>query len=199
MPLSEERRSQLDSIVQQMEANGEPEDAIRFVVSDFKGKYEGATANDQDNDRGLAGTAGALAAAGVAVPAALRLGTRIAEQVATSPNVGTASRLLRNFGRPLNAVDAVIGVATGRKSIGSAARDAAIGEAVTRTPSILQRIALRLAPRLAATSGITTGGAMAGLALPIGVLATMQRDYENIEDHQTPLSRSIAAVLTPRK
>lgn len=40
--LNEQHRAKLDAIVQQMEANGEPEDAIRFVVSDFKSKYENA-------------------------------------------------------------------------------------------------------------------------------------------------------------
>ena len=37
--LSEEHRQKLDSIVMQMEANGESEDDIRFVVGDFKNKY----------------------------------------------------------------------------------------------------------------------------------------------------------------
>jgi hypothetical protein len=37
--LSEEKRKQLDSIVNQMTQNGEPEHAIQFVVSDFKSKY----------------------------------------------------------------------------------------------------------------------------------------------------------------
>jgi hypothetical protein len=64
---------------------------------------------------------------------------------------------------------------------------------------MLQRIALRVAPRLAAASGVTAGGAMIGAALPIAVLAAMQRDYANIDQHQTPLSRSIAAALTPRQ
>lgn len=40
--LSEDRRKQLDSIVGQMETNAEPEEAIRAVVEDFKGKYSGA-------------------------------------------------------------------------------------------------------------------------------------------------------------
>lgn len=39
MPLPEDRRSQLDEIVMRMEANNEPEDAIRWVVNDFKQKY----------------------------------------------------------------------------------------------------------------------------------------------------------------
>jgi hypothetical protein len=42
--LSNEHRAKLDGIVSRMEAAGEPEDAIRFVVSDFKSKY---TAPDQ--------------------------------------------------------------------------------------------------------------------------------------------------------
>jgi hypothetical protein len=37
--LSEENRKKLDSIVMKMEANGESEDDIRFVVGDFKNKY----------------------------------------------------------------------------------------------------------------------------------------------------------------
>lgn len=41
MPLTEDRRKQLDDIVMRMESNNESEDDIRFVVQDFKGKYEG--------------------------------------------------------------------------------------------------------------------------------------------------------------
>lgn len=37
--LSEEKRTQLDGIVQQMVANGESDDSIKFVVNDFKTKY----------------------------------------------------------------------------------------------------------------------------------------------------------------
>lgn len=37
--LTEGNRAKLDGIVQQMVANGEPDDAIQFVVSDFKQKY----------------------------------------------------------------------------------------------------------------------------------------------------------------
>jgi hypothetical protein len=39
MPLTEDRRAQLDSIVARMEQNGESEDNIRLVVGDFKQKY----------------------------------------------------------------------------------------------------------------------------------------------------------------
>lgn len=42
MPLASEHRSKLDSIVAQMEANGESPEYIQGVVDDFKGKYEGA-------------------------------------------------------------------------------------------------------------------------------------------------------------
>lgn len=40
MPLTEPRRQQLDGIIMQMKQNNEPEEKIRFVVGDFKGKYE---------------------------------------------------------------------------------------------------------------------------------------------------------------
>jgi len=43
MPLNEARRAQLDGIVQQMAANGEPDEAVQFVVNDFKTKYEGVS------------------------------------------------------------------------------------------------------------------------------------------------------------
>lgn len=39
MPLTEQRRKQLDSIVQKMIDNQEPEETIQFVVNDFKQKY----------------------------------------------------------------------------------------------------------------------------------------------------------------
>ena len=42
MELSEQHRQKLDGIVAKMEANGEPEENIRFVVSDFKQKYSGS-------------------------------------------------------------------------------------------------------------------------------------------------------------
>lgn len=42
MPLPEERRAQLDGIVQQMISAGESDDTINFVVNDFKSKYEGS-------------------------------------------------------------------------------------------------------------------------------------------------------------
>jgi hypothetical protein len=38
--LNEQRRKQLDGIVQQMTANREPDANIQFVVNDFKKKYE---------------------------------------------------------------------------------------------------------------------------------------------------------------
>jgi len=41
MPLTEDRRVQLDSIVQQMVTNKESDDNIQLVVNDFKSKYEG--------------------------------------------------------------------------------------------------------------------------------------------------------------
>lgn len=41
MPLTEERRKQLDGIVGQMVQNGESDENINFVVGDFKSKYEG--------------------------------------------------------------------------------------------------------------------------------------------------------------
>jgi len=40
MPLSEQRRKQLDGIVQQMVSNKESDQNIQFVVNDFKSKYE---------------------------------------------------------------------------------------------------------------------------------------------------------------
>lgn len=41
MPLNEQRRTQLDGIVQQMVRNREPDKNIQWVVDDFKKKYEG--------------------------------------------------------------------------------------------------------------------------------------------------------------
>lgn len=45
--LEEKDRSKLDGIVSQMEANGESEENIRFVVDDFKGKYGKSTPVEQ--------------------------------------------------------------------------------------------------------------------------------------------------------
>lgn len=48
MPLTEDRRKQLDDIVMRMEANNESEDDIRFVVQDFKEKYGGEEEKPQN-------------------------------------------------------------------------------------------------------------------------------------------------------
>ena len=45
--LSEERRKQLDGIVQQMVTNKESDSNIQFVVDDFKKKYENETTQTQ--------------------------------------------------------------------------------------------------------------------------------------------------------
>lgn len=51
--LSEQRRSQLDSIVSKMEANGEKPETVQFVVNDFKTKYAGETPTEQPDNRGM--------------------------------------------------------------------------------------------------------------------------------------------------
>lgn len=51
MPLTEQHRAKLDSIVSQMQANQEPEDNIRFVVEDFKSKYEGDVPRGESKSR----------------------------------------------------------------------------------------------------------------------------------------------------
>src|SRR3990167_5308234 len=51
--LSEHRRSQLDSIVMKMEANGEKPETIQFVVNDFKTKYAGGSEQPQADNRGM--------------------------------------------------------------------------------------------------------------------------------------------------
>src|SRR3990167_1721471 len=68
MPLTEQQRQQLDTIVEQMEANGESPDDIQFVVNDFQAKY------DAPAEGGGVGKLGALllGGAGVAAGVALR-------------------------------------------------------------------------------------------------------------------------------
>jgi len=46
MPLPDDKRSQLDSIVSKMESSGEKPEDIQFVVNDFKSKYGGDSAQD---------------------------------------------------------------------------------------------------------------------------------------------------------
>lgn len=41
MPLSEQRRTQIDQVVMKMTSDGQPAEAIQAVVNDFKNKYEG--------------------------------------------------------------------------------------------------------------------------------------------------------------
>ena len=80
--LVESRRKQLDGIVNQMEANGEPEEAIRSVVQDFQTKYDAGGDLLLDNLRNIGGfirkagrtaaenpvATGALVGAGLAAP-----------------------------------------------------------------------------------------------------------------------------------
>ncbi len=47
MPLTEEKRLQLDGIVNQMIQNNEPDENVKFVINDFKGKYEGLLSPEQ--------------------------------------------------------------------------------------------------------------------------------------------------------
>ena len=57
--LSEEKRAQLDSIVQQMESNNESEESIKFVVNDFKSKY-GEVKKKSEPQGGLASQNGGV-------------------------------------------------------------------------------------------------------------------------------------------
>jgi hypothetical protein len=50
--LTEQRRTQLDNIVQQMSQNKEPDDNIQFVVDDFKKKYEHEAEQAQPQESG---------------------------------------------------------------------------------------------------------------------------------------------------
>lgn len=70
MPLTEQQRAQLDSIVQRMEAEGEAPENIQFVVGDFKSKYDAPV--DEDAGIGVGTVAGGAAALG-----ALALASRI--------------------------------------------------------------------------------------------------------------------------
>lgn len=74
MPLTEQQRAHLDSIVDQMEANGESEDEIRFVVEDFQSKYDGMSDTSTDEN---AGWSPGLMAGGAAALGALALASRI--------------------------------------------------------------------------------------------------------------------------
>lgn len=78
--LDDTRRQKLDTIVAQMEANGEPEDAIRAVVQDFKVKYAAAEPSTPKNGGGLVdalpsalGTAFSFAGGSKALPTGLAL------------------------------------------------------------------------------------------------------------------------------
>jgi hypothetical protein len=61
MPLNEQQRAQLDDIVDRMEAAGEPDEEIRFVVEDFTSKYD---APDEDSGIGVGTMVGGAAAVG---------------------------------------------------------------------------------------------------------------------------------------
>lgn len=53
MPLNDQRRAQLDSIVSKMAANQEPDSAVQAVVNDFKGKYENEGVAQQPSQKPL--------------------------------------------------------------------------------------------------------------------------------------------------
>lgn len=57
--LNEQRRSQLDTIVQEMTINKEKPETIQFVVDDFKKKYDEPVAEQLKKEEGVKGLAGA--------------------------------------------------------------------------------------------------------------------------------------------
>jgi hypothetical protein len=134
---------------------------------------------------------------------------RAVEELATNPKVaGAGKKLTRLGGLPLRQVSTakqVYDVMTGKQDIGSAAVDAVRNEVgqqvVQRAPGLLQRIALKVAPRLAGASGIFGGGALLGTAIPAGLLAAIEhdskRDFSGVENTNT-LAGSIARALSPR-
>jgi hypothetical protein len=186
--LSEERRRQLDDIVERMEAAGEPDQEIRAVVDDFKSKYLAETKGPSDvGDRPGSATVPVAVAAAGALPGVLRLGHRVAEQLATSPNLGKAAA-----GKALdrlNVVKQVYDVATGKQSALDAGKDAAVnyvGGRAVQAPRALQaalRIVMPTLQRgaqavasLPAVSGSAATGAAFGAGLPALLLAALQRD-----------------------
>lgn len=93
MPLSEEKRSQLDSIVSQMMTNKESDDTIQAVVNDFKTKY--GTEDIQEKDQGFLSNAAQSFAKNV-VMQPLEAGANIL----FNP-FGTASSLLKAVTSPI--------------------------------------------------------------------------------------------------
>jgi hypothetical protein len=165
MPLSDSHRERLDGIVQRMIDAGEDEGAIRFVVDDFQTKYgtehtvRTPAGGSKANTPGV--LAGALGAAGVAIPAVMSGARRVVEEVATHPRMGAV------VGK-LSAAKQLYDVASGRQSLPRAAQDLAVNEGARRigTP-LIQKIALKVAPKIgtgvAASGLLATAGA--GLAL----------------------------------
>lgn len=110
MPLSEQHRAKLDSLVQQMEAGGESEDDIRLVVEDYKQKY-GAGPPSAPNPI-LAGAQGFLEHNQLTAPfahpvelakdaAALADPTALAEEVAQDPTALHPANLAARAGTEL--------------------------------------------------------------------------------------------------
>jgi hypothetical protein len=88
--LPEERRAQLDGIVQQMVANKEPDSNIRFVVDDFKKKYAVQEAQKPMGETG--GAIGSLAKFTGIEPIGRGLGAAIGNAVGTDDILADAQQ-----------------------------------------------------------------------------------------------------------
>jgi hypothetical protein len=132
----------------------------------------------QDDEPGGSAPSGAalgLATASAALPAVVAGGKRLLEEVATRPNFGAGvQKLLGSLpmvgvsARRANVGAQLYDVARGRQSVPAAALDAARNElgqqAIARAPGLLQKLALKAAPRVAGLTGMTAGPIGLGLA-----------------------------------
>lgn len=81
--LSEQRRQQLDGIIQQMVRNKEKDSDIQFVVDDFKSKYENET-----QPQGKSGIAGFALGAGKGILSTLKGAATLGEKIIGAPTRG---------------------------------------------------------------------------------------------------------------
>lgn len=137
--------------------------------------------------------AGALGTAAAAAPALVSGGRRLIEEVATNKNVpGIGKKIMDKIGgatplRKLSYGKQIYDVVTGKdspmKAIADTARNEIGQQVITRAPGLVQKAALRIAPRLASLSGAAVSGVATGAAVPMALLAAMKHDQQRDTSH----------------
>ncbi len=177
--LTEENRAQLDGIVQKMAQNKEPDSNIRFVVDDFKKRYEIVEQTKKERDIPFVPKFAEPAVKGLAKAGEFLgmkpLGTAIAEKISGAPQTFTPKQVAGSaiqtavLGAPIGVAKTLlgkvlqfgaVGAATGfgaglekGKGIGESAKEAISAGAVTGALPIVGKGISKVAARVAKPLG----------------------------------------------